>query len=150
MKTTHLKRLSELEFFSPDLSTRVLLPLAENGISAGFPSPADDYLEAQIDLNQELIANPNTTFLGRVRGRSMVDEGIDPGDLLVIDKSIPFKHGARVLAFVDDGFTVKKLSMKNGICQLIPGNKAFPVMDVSTDDYARIWGVVTYVIKSLK
>ena len=150
MKANRINTTDELIFYSLDTSTSLFLPLAENGISAGFPSPADDYLEAQIDLNQELIANPTTTFLGRVRGQSMTDEGIDSGDLLVIDRSIPFTHNAHVLAYIDDGFTVKKLWMKDGKCQLIPGNKDFPIIDVSADDHARIWGVVTYVIKSMR
>lgn len=148
MKATRINETEDVIFYSPDTSTSILLPVAENGISAGFPSPADDYLEEQIDLNKELIKNPTSTFLGRVKGCSMVDDGIEQGDLVVIDKSIPFEHGKRVLAYIDGGFTVKKLWMKDGKCQLVPSNKSFPVIDVNADDFAQIWGVVTHVIKS--
>jgi DNA polymerase V len=129
---------------SPCVVTR-----AGASVAAGFPSPADDYLEDRIDLNHELVRNPTATFLARVRGASMRDAGLEDGDLVVIDRSRSPRSGATVLAYVDGGFTVKRLILKDGRCWLRAANPAFADRELRDDqEDARIWGVVTHIIKS--
>ncbi|MGA9325763.1 MAG: translesion error-prone DNA polymerase V autoproteolytic subunit, partial [Salegentibacter sp.] len=91
---------------------KLLLPISESGISAGFPSPADDYLDSCIDLNRELIKNPDTTFFGRVKGDSMREAGIHNGDLLIIDKSLEPRSGKIAVCFIDGEFTVKRIKIE--------------------------------------
>lgn len=134
-----------IQFLKIDTSTSALIPFFPNGIKAGFPSPATDYLEEAIDLNKELIKNPSSTFLGRATGDSMIDEGIEEGDVLVIDKSLPFENGKKILVWLDGGYTVKKLSVKVGKMYLMPGNANYKPILISAE--ITMWGVVTYIIK---
>jgi len=142
-----LKQKKEIEFFCADTGTRLYLPFVSHGVSAGFPSPADDYLEEEIDLNKELIKNPISTFLARIKGDSMIDDGIDNGDIAIIDRSLPFVHGLRVLAYVNDGFTIKRLNSKSGRIFLEPGNADYQPIEILAEDSAQIWGVVIWVVK---
>lgn len=96
-----------IELFSADVTTELKLNFAEGGIFAGFPSPAQDYMELSIDLNTELIKHPASTFFGRVRGNSLCDAGVEEGDILVIDKSLYPSDGDMVVAFIDGEFTLK-------------------------------------------
>jgi DNA polymerase V len=139
-----------LEFFVPDISEEIKLPLVETFINAGFPSPADDYLEAKLDLNQLLIQNPSSTFFARVRGNSMVDAGIHDGDILIIDKSLEPKQTSVLVCFIDGEFTVKRVQKKNGDFYLMPQNKEFSPIKVDKGSDFRLWGVVTHCIHNLR
>ena len=121
------------------------------GISAGFPSPANDYLEDPIDLNKELIKNPGSTFFGRVKGLSMKDAGIDDEDILIVDKSITPRNGMVAVCFIDGEFTLKQIltGNKNSLT-LAPANKQFKPIVVTPDNDFIIWGIVTYVIKKMQ
>ncbi len=130
----------------------MLPPMAGEGIHAGFPSPAQDYMNPCIDLNRELVRHPAATFYGRVVGDSMKDAGVDEGDILVIDKSIEAVEGDMCVCFVDGEFTLKRLSFKSpdgktGSIWLIPANDAYPPIEVTQGMSFSVWGVVTYVIK---
>ena len=94
-----MQRHTFLEIFLPDTSTELSLPFADEGIQAGFPSPAQDYINEYIDLNREIVKHPAATFYGRVSGDSMIDEGIEPGDILVIDRSIEPDDGDLAVCF---------------------------------------------------
>jgi len=125
------------------------LPLFGSRVSAGFPSPADDYLEDTLDLNSHLIKRPAATFLVRVSGDSMINAGIHPDDILVVDRSIEPTDGRIVIAVLDGELTVKRLSKRNGQVQLLPENPDFTPITVTEEQDLRIWGVVTNVIHSL-
>ncbi|NHB70265.1 LexA family protein [Perlabentimonas gracilis] len=135
-----------LEFFVPDLSEELKLPLVNAYINAGFPSPADDYLESKLDLNKLLIQHPSSTFFARVRGNSMIDVGIHDGDILIIDKSLETKHNSVLVCFIDGEFTVKKIRKLNGDFYLMPENKDFEPIKIQKDSDFRLWGVVTHCI----
>lgn len=122
----------------------ITLPLYTTNIKAGFPSPADDFLDKSIDLNEHLIPHPAATFLVTVSGDSMIGAGIFPGDILIVDKSLESKHRDIVIAVIDNEFTVKRLikSVKGNF--LYPENPAYHPIKLS--EGSQIWGVVTYVI----
>lgn len=132
----------------PDLSTELSLPYADAGIQAGFPSPAQDYITESIDLNRELVHHPAATFYGRVSGESMSGEGIDPGDIIVIDRSIEPTDGDLAVCCVDGEFTLKRISLRRGEVWLIPSNEAFDPILITPDCQFEIWGVVTHTIKN--
>ncbi len=136
-----------LKICRPDISSHLPLPYAERGVQAGFPSPAQDYLSDSIDLNRELVRHPAATFYARVEGDSMIDEGIETDDILVIDRSLEPADGDLAVCCVDGEFTLKRISLKNGEIWLIPANEAFDPILVTPDQRFEIWGVVTYTIK---
>jgi len=123
------------------------VPLVEATVSAGFPSPADDYVETRLDLNKELITNESATFYARVRGDSMKLAGISDGDLLIIDKSKTPKNGSIVVCLVDGDFTVKRLKKMNNKFILMPENQRYRPIEIKPEDSVTVWGVVTYTIK---
>ena len=125
------------------------LPMAGTGISAGFPSPAEEYMEAGIDLNMELIRNPDATFFGRVKGYSMKDAGISDGDVLVIDKSLEPRNGSIAVCFLDGEFTVKRILKENDAVFLLPANNEFKPIRITEENDFLVWGIVTYVIKKM-
>jgi DNA polymerase V len=125
------------------------LPMAGTGISAGFPSPAEEYMEAGIDLNLELIRNPDATFFGRVKGYSMKDAGISDGDVLVIDKSLEPRNGSIAVCFLDGEFTVKRILKENDAVFLLPANNEFKPIHITEENDFLVWGIVTYVIKKM-
>jgi DNA polymerase V len=129
--------------------TAVQFPLAGTGISAGFPSPADEYMEAGIDLNVELIRNPDATFFGRVKGYSMKDAGISDGDVLVIDKSLEPRNGSIAVCFLDGEFTVKRILKEKEALFLLPANNEFKPIRITEENDFLVWGIVTYVIKKM-
>ena len=133
-------------FYVDDAAPPAPLNRIDPPLAAGFPSPADDYLEDRIDLTRELVRNPTSTFLARVRGESMVDAGLRDGDLVLIDRSLSPRPGSMVLAWVDDGFTVKTLHRRDGRFWLRAANPAFPDLELHPEDNPHIWGVVTHVI----
>ena len=123
------------------------LPLFASHIAAGFPSPADDYVEGMLDLNQHLVAHPAATFFLRVTGESMIGAGIYPGDLLIVDRSITPSHGLIVVAAVDGDLTVKRLEQRHQQVRLLPENPAFLPIVPSDDSQWQIWGVVTHSVR---
>ncbi|MCB9359694.1 MAG: translesion error-prone DNA polymerase V autoproteolytic subunit [Flavobacteriales bacterium] len=125
------------------------IPFVDGGISAGFPSPAQDFMDVSIDLNKELIKNQPATFFGRVRGVSMIDAGINDGDLLIIDKSLSPKNNCIAVCYIDGEFTVKKIKLEKDCCWLIPANKMYKPQKIDADNDFKIWGIVTYIIKSV-
>jgi len=137
----------KLEFFKPSVKSKIELPLVEATISAGFPSPADDYSEARLDLNKELITNESATFYARVRGDSMTLAGISDGDLLIIDKSKTPVNGSIVVCLIDGDFTVKRLNKKGNQFYLMPENDKYQPIKIKPENDVTIWGVVTYTIK---
>jgi DNA polymerase V len=137
----------KLEFLKPSVKSNIELPLVEATISAGFPSPADDYSEARLDLNKELISNESATFYARVRGDSMTLAGISDGDLLIIDKSKTPANGSIVVCLIDGEFTVKRLQKKGNQFYLMPENDNYQPIKIKPENDVTIWGVVTYTIK---
>lgn len=132
-----------------EITTNLILPFAHEGISAGFPSPAEDFLDTGIDLNKELIKHPSSTFYGRVRGDSMKDLGIHDGDLLVIDRSIEPLNGKIAVCFIDGEFTVKQIQLSKEGCWLLPANEKYKPIKVDGNNHFLIWGIVIHVIKYL-
>jgi DNA polymerase V len=124
-------------------------PLYACKISAGFPSPADDYLESNLNLNHHLIKHPAATFFLRVEGDSMIGAGIHQGDLLVVDRSLEPTDGKIIIAVLDGDLTVKRLKIKNGVHILMPENKNYPPITIREEMNFSIWGVVTSVIHEL-
>ncbi len=149
MKLINLHKTHTLEIFSAETSTELDLPFVENGISAGFPSPADDFLDVSIDLNKALIQNPSATFYGRVKGDSMIDAGLSDGDLLIIDKSLEPANGKIAVCFIDGEFTVKRIKIESEVIWLMAENKKYSPIKVTPDNDFIIWGIVTTVIKSV-
>lgn len=138
-----------LEIFRIDTSSGLLLPYADEGIQAGFPSPAQDFMELSYDLNKDLIKNPASSFMGRVKGISMKDEGIEPGDLLIIDKSLEPEDGDLCVCFLDGEFTLKrvKIDRRKKTVWLVPSNPDFASIKVTEDNQFIVWGIVTHTIK---
>ena len=126
--------------------TKFKLPLYGCVVKAGFPSPADDYIESYLDLNSHLIQHPAATFFLTASGDSMIDAGIASGDMLVVDRSIEPAHAKIVIAAINGELTVKRLSRINGRVQLLPENKKYKPIDITDEHDLVIWGVVTYVI----
>ena len=137
---------SELSFSTPSAKTSVKIPLYTSKVQAGFPSPADDHLEDFLDLNQHLIKNKNSTFFVRVLGESMINAGINPNDLLVVDKSLTPISNNIVIAVVDGEFTVKRLIQNNNGVTLKAENPKFQDIVMTEDNELIIWGTVTSVI----
>lgn len=125
------------------------IPLMSHSVRAGFPSPADDYVEKRIDLNDELIQHREATFFLRVRGHSMVGAGIDDGDELIVDRAIKPEHGRIVVAAVDGELTVKRFYQRGGVVKLVAESPEFPDIELKDGQEMVIWGVVTKIIKSV-
>ena len=124
------------------------IPLLNDSVSAGFPSPADDYTEENIDLNEHLISNPFSTFFLRVKGDSMINAGIKDKDLIIVDKSLIAKPGNIIIAMIDGEFTIKRLSIKNDELYLKAENNDYPNFRFKNHIDVQIWGVVIYSIHS--
>jgi DNA polymerase V len=124
-------------------------PLFES-VAAGFPSPAEDYMDTRLDLNTYCIHRPASTYFMRVQGDSMKQAGIYDGDLLVVDRSVAPRYDDIVVAVVDGEFTVKKLCRRNGVVFLAPANPDFDPIVISEADDFRIWGVAVHVVHRLK
>ena len=140
--------MKQLEIVGADTSSQLPLPYADQGIRAGFPSPAQDYMDLSIDLNRELIRNPSSTFYGRVKGDSMQDAGVSEGDVLVIDKSLEPQDGDMAVCFLDGEFTLKFIQLEKDAIWLIPANEAYDPIRVTAENEFLIWGIVTYTIKN--
>ena len=136
--------------FSKEISSALLTPLAIGTISAGFPSPADDYIELGIDLNKYLIKNPISTFFLRVSGNSMNNAGIYNNDLLIIDRSINPYPGHIVVAILDGEFTLKRLIKEKDNYYLKADKENYPAISLYQYLDIHIWGVAIYSIHELK
>lgn len=140
---------NNIDIFTPDDGNSIEIPLSSERVAAGFPSPAEEFTTQGLDLNRKLIKNPASTFYARVSGLSMVDEGINDGDLLVIDKSIEPYDGCLAVCFIDGEFTLKRFEKHDGYGLLVPANKEFKAIKVTADNDFCIWGIVTYLIKKV-
>ena len=129
--------------------SHLLIPLASECISAGFPSPADDYIDAGIDLNEQLIRNPTSTFLLRVSGNSMTGAGIHNGDLLIVDRSLNPHPGHIVVAVIEGAFILKRLVLKNEVLYLEADNPDYQQIDLRQYENVHVWGVAIHSIHSL-
>jgi DNA polymerase V len=118
-------------------------------VQAGFPSPAEDDRDAAIDLNDLLAPHPEACFLLRVRGDSMMEAGIDDGDLLLVDRALEPSHGRIVIAVLDGEFTVKRLYRQGGVVRLEAANPTHPPITLRDGQELQVWGVVTRVIKTV-
>jgi len=139
--------LAERRLFALVKTNEMLIIHVDGAVCAGFPSPADDYLETRIDLKRELIKNPDATFVMRVQGDSMQGDGIDDGDVLIIDRSLRPRNGAVAVCYLNNAFTVKRLEMRGPRLRLLASNPDFPPIEIQEGDELSIWGIVTYVIK---
>ena len=144
-----MKKENKLEFFIPKKENGLGQWLAEEGISAGFPSPADDFKETRISLDRELVKNKEATFYARVSGDSMIGAGLDDGDLLVIDRSLNAENGKIAVCLVDGEFTVKRIKKEKSKFYLIPENKKYKPIELKEENELIIWGIVSYVIKKM-
>lgn len=132
-----------MEIFKSDFTKSLKLPLVLSNVAAGFPSPAEDFEEHKLDLNELIVKHPVSTFFVRVKGESMKDAGIAPGDILVVDRSIEPSNDAIIIAIIDNEFTVKRLKKTKNEIYLLAENENFrPIRDKF-----EVWGVVTFAIK---
>ncbi|WP_319558581.1 MULTISPECIES: translesion error-prone DNA polymerase V autoproteolytic subunit [Thiomicrorhabdus] len=131
------------DLFVPANEATIRLPLYASKVIAGFPSPAEDYVEARLDLNEKLIRNQEATFLLKVQGDSMRDAGILDGDILVVDRSVAPADGKIVIAALDGDLTVKRLRIRDGKTWLLPENPDYPPIAIREESDMVIWGVVT-------
>ena len=135
-----------LDFYTPDFSTQLELPLAGTAVSADFPSPAEEYIEITLGLNKELIKHPAATFYARVKGSSMIDAGIADGDLLIIDKALEPKNGDIAVCFIDGEFTLKRLALKEDSIYLMPANAEFKPIKITEENDFLVWGMLAFII----
>lgn len=148
-----LDKKPELEILKGGFNTPLPLPYAEMGVQAGFPSPAQDYIDRSLDFNRELIAHPSATFYAKVVGDSMIEAGIAEGDIVVIDRAVDPEQDDIVVAFINGEFTIKYIDFsefKKKRIWLRPGNRKYPSIKVTDAEDFRVWGVVVKVIKNLK
>ena len=138
-----------IDIFSANTEMTLELPYVDAGISAGFPSPALDFVDLTIDLNKHLIKNPSATFYGRVKGVSLKNAGINDGDLLIIDRSIEPTNGKIAVCYIDGEFTAKRIKISKKEIWLIPENEDYKPIRVTADNNFLIWGIVTHVIKDV-
>lgn len=136
-----------LQIHKIDISSSLPLPYADEGVRAGFPSPAQDYLKEAIDLNKEIVQHPATTFYARVSGDSMRDEGIEDGDILVVDKSLELIDDDLAICYIDGDYTLKRVRLEKDAAWLVPSNPNYPLIKVTPENEFVVWGIVTYTIK---
>ncbi|MDN3678229.1 translesion error-prone DNA polymerase V autoproteolytic subunit [Flavobacterium paronense] len=138
-----------LTFFIPDLENAQQLPYYASGIKAGFPSPAADFDETKISLDNTLVKNREATFYAKAVGTSMIGAGIDDGDIMVIDRSLQPTANKIAVCYIDNEFTVKRIKIEKDYVYLMPENNDFQPIKVTEDNELIIWGIVTYVIKAV-
>ncbi|MFO7896133.1 MAG: translesion error-prone DNA polymerase V autoproteolytic subunit [Candidatus Cloacimonadales bacterium] len=134
------------QIFSFDPHSKLVRPLLGSSVSAGFPSPAQDYIEAELDLNEHLVAHPAATYFVRVAGNSMTEAGIFDNDILIVDRSLEPAHRKIVIAILDGELTVKRLLIKAGKWFLQPENSEFSALEITAESDLIIWGVVVFSI----
>ena len=138
------------EIFRSQPSIALKCPLIGIQIPAGFPSPAQDYIEENLDLNEYLIEHPMATYFVKVEGYSMINAEIYPGDILIVDRAVEPVHKKIVIAIVDGELTVKRLLSEKGKWYLAPDNPEFESIEINEDMNFKIWGVVTYAIHKMR
>ncbi|WP_308991554.1 translesion error-prone DNA polymerase V autoproteolytic subunit [Mariniflexile litorale] len=144
-----LHQSNNLSFFTPEDTNSLGAVFFETGISAGFPSPAEDFKEQRLSLDKELIRNKEATFFARVSGQSMIGAGLDDNDLLVIDRSLEPQNNKIAVCFLDGEFTVKRLKVDKDEVWLQPENPNYPIIKITSENNFIIWGIVTNVIKKV-
>lgn len=146
---TRFRRLNQnvqLTLYTPDFSTSLTLPLHHSLLAAGFPSPADDYLEARLDLNHHLVNNPTATFFAKVKGHSMEDAGIYEGDIIIVDRSKEVRNNDIAVCVINGEFTVKRICFQGDDIILKPESDAFKPLQITEAHQFMVWGLVTYII----
>ena len=146
MKLKYLKHANSLEFYSVTEDSFEKIPLFEGSVSAGFPSPADDYMDMDLDLHDHLVKNPSSTFCVKAIGESMKDAGIKSGDIMLVDRSLEPKNRSIVLAVINGEFTVKRVNLNDNKLYLMPENDSFTPIKITEEMDFKIWGVVTFII----
>ena len=141
-----MSEYKNLDLFSIIKKTQINTPVFLDKVSAGFPSPATDYMENKLDLNDYLITHPAATFIVKASGSSMINADIYSGDLLVVDRSVTPKNNHIVIASIFGDLTVKKLKKKEKSFFLVSANEEYPSIEVKEEMECFIWGVVTYII----
>ncbi len=144
--------MAKIHILPSEFSNELSLQFAP-GIKAGFPSPAQDYRHDTLDFNRDFIRHPEATFYGRVDGDSMMDAGINDGDIAVIDRSLEANDGDVIVAYVNDEFTIKFLDLSHkdeGYIELRPANKHYYSIKIDVTDEFEVWGVVVWTIKNWK
>lgn len=142
---------SNIEIFNSDTQEASEFPYSEAGVRAGFPAPVPDNSLLSLDLNRELIRHPAATFFARVIGDSMIEAGVEEGDLLVIDRALEPQDGNMAVCFLDGEFTLKYIRLdekEKGVIRLVPANDHFPEIKITRDNDFTVWGIVTYTIKN--
>lgn len=148
MEANRLEEAKVVDIALASPESKLELPLAEAGISAGFPSPALDFSDATIDLNKHLIKNAPSTYIGRVNGESLKNIGIMNNSLLIIDRSRTPKNDDIAVCFIDGDFTLKRIHKEKNELWLLPENESFPPIQVKEGNQLIIWGIVTHCINS--
>ena len=141
---------NKIDILELSSSENIIISFLNNKIPAGFPSPAQDADSDILDLNRELIHSPSSTFCARVSGDSMIDCGINDGDLLIIDKALTPHDGSIAVCYIDGDFTVKRISVQNDGIFLMPANRKYRPIPVSEDNNFQVWGIVTHIIKTVR
>tara|TARA_B100000900_G_C20531566_1_gene696557 strand:- start:435 stop:881 length:447 start_codon:yes stop_codon:yes gene_type:complete len=144
MKNLH--KTKELEFYTADLGTVLKIPYFKGGVSAGFPSPAEDYMHAKLDLNELLVEHPSATYYVRVNGDSMLGAGIVSGDLLVVDRSLEVTNNCIVVAQIDGEFTVKRIKKTKTKMFLQAENENYKPIEITREMDFELFGVVAHAI----
>ena len=144
-----IKQNTALTFFTPENFNSLGAVYFDTGISAGFPSPAEDFKQERLSLDNEVIKNKEATFFARVSGQSMVDAGLSDNDLLVIDRSLSPENNKIAVCFLDGEFTVKRLKVEKDEVWLQPENKNYQPIKITEENDFVIWGIVTNVIKKV-
>jgi len=144
-----VKKEPSLVFYRPNLESDMKIPYIKEGVSAGFPSPANDFMENNIDLNKELCKNPLATFYIKVKGNSMINAGINDKDILIVDRSLEPQNNKIAVCFIDGEFTVKRIKVDQDCVYLMPENEKYQPIKVTDENELIIWGIVTYVIKNM-
>jgi len=144
-----LHKTQSLTFFTPERLDNSGAAFFNTGISAGFPSPAEDFKQQRLSLDNELVKNKEATFFARVSGQSMIGAGLDDSDLLVIDRSLEPEHNKIAVCFLDGEFTVKRLKVERDGVWLQPENSNYEPIKITDDNDFVIWGIVTNVIKKV-
>ena len=140
---------SDLEIFAVDTEAPVKsrLPLFGTPVSAGFPMPTESDIETELDLNTYLVKHPSSTFCVKVKGQSMINAGINNGDMLIVDRAADPQNNSIVIALVDGEFTVKRITKVGKDLFLMPENENYRPLQITDSMKFEVWGVVTYIIK---
>jgi len=137
------------ELYQPETDSNKIHPIYTSPVSAGFPSPAEDFIDKKLDLNEYLIKNQPATFLVKVQGNSMINAGIFDGDILVVDRSLEPMDGKIVIGVIDGEFTVKRILKKKGKFFLQPENEDYDPIEITDEMDMKVWGIVTFAIHKL-